>query len=201
MTTTASETVSYQWLSDTAPIPGATAATYVVTAANASHHLSCQVTIAGDGGSTAATTGFDAIPSQTQGKVLETFTGSDKHGASSASVPVTCSPQADGSCKITLTLTAVQTVHHKSKLVTVGSSTTVIGAGVKRTLSVSLNAAGLRMLRNHRSLAVTLTVKGTVIGRLNATLQTAKITFGSAAKGGRRSKTKARATHARRQAR
>jgi hypothetical protein len=199
VTTTATETVAYQWLSDTAAISGATGATYVVVAANASHHLSCQVTIAGDGGSSSATTGFDAIPSQSLGKVLETFTGTDKHGATSASVPVTCSPQADGSCKITLTLTTLQSVHHKLTLTKVGSSTTSIGSGSKRTLTVALNAAGRRLLRSHHSLAVTLTVKGTVLGKLIATLQTAKFSFGAAAKSGRHSSAKARATHAPRQ--
>ena len=199
VTTTASETASYQWLSDTVAIPGATAATYTVAGADASHHLSCQVTIAGDGGSAAATSGFDAIPSQSLGKVLETFTGADKHGATSASVPVTCSPQAAGSCKITLTLTIVQTVHNKRTVTTVGSSTTPIGAGVKRTLTVALNATGRRLLRKRHTLAVTLTVKGTILGKLNATLQTAKFSFGTAAKASGRSSAKARATHAPRQ--
>jgi hypothetical protein len=181
VTTIANETVSYQWLSDTAPIPAATAATYVVVAANAGHHLSCQVTIAGDGGSASATSGFASIPSQSQGKVLESIVGSDKHGATAASVPVTCSPQAAGSCKITLTLTVVQTVHHARTTTTVGSSTASFGAGTKRTLSVSLNAVGKRMLRNKHKLAVTLTVRGTLLGKLTATLQTYKFTFGAGA--------------------
>jgi hypothetical protein len=174
-TTTAVETVSYQWLRDTVPIPVAIAATYVVVAADAGHHLSCQVTIAGDGGSASATSGFASIPSQTQGTIRESFTGKDNHGATSASVPVTCSPQAAGSCKITLTLTVAR------KNTVVGSSTTSFGAGTKRTLSVSLNATGKRMLRNKRKLAVTLTVRGTVLGKLTATLQTYKFTFGAGA--------------------
>ena len=177
VTTVAGETVSFQWLSDTVPISTATAATYLIVATDAGHHLSCQVTIAGDGGSATATSGFASIPSQTQGKILETFTGKDKHGASSASVPVTCSPQASGSCKITLTLT----VRNQRKVTIVGSSTTSFGAGTKRTLSVSLNAAGKRMLRNKHRLAITLTVRGTVLGKLTATLQTYKLTFGAGA--------------------
>ena len=175
VTTTATETASYQWLRDTAPIPAATAATYLVVAADAGHHLSCQVTIAGDGGSASATTGFASIPSQTQGKIRESFAGKDNHGATSASVPVTCSPQAAGSCKITLTLTVAR------KNTVVGSSTTSFGAGSKRTLSVSLNATGKRMLRNKQKLAVTLTVRGTVLGKLTATIQTYKFTFGAGA--------------------
>jgi len=189
VTTTTGETVSYQWLSDTAPISAANAATYVVAATDASHHLSCQVTIAGDGGSASATSGFASIPSPSQGKVVESFAGADKHGANSASVPVTCSPQAAGSCKITLTLTVVQTAQHKRKTTVVGSSTTTFGAGTKRKLSVALNATGERMLRNNRKLAVTLTVRGTVLGKLTATLQTYNFTFGAGAAGA-----KARAT-------
>ena len=114
-------------------------------------------------------------------------------------MPVTCSPQAAGTCKITLKLAAVQTVKHKRKLTVVGTSTTTIAAGAKRTLKVSLNATGRRMLARKGSLAVTLTVHGTVLGRLTATLATDKFSFGGATGG--RSKSKARATHAPRQAR
>lgn len=182
VTTTASETVAYAWLRDTLTITGAAAATYVVAAADETHHLSCQVTIAGDGATVAATSGFDAVPSQTLGKITETFVGTDKHGASSASAPVTCSPQATGSCTITLLLTSTQTVRHKLQKITVGSSTTKLKPGTKRTLSVSLNATGKSLLKSKHTLAVTLTVSGTVIGTLKATLQTDRLTFGTKAK-------------------
>ena len=138
VTTTAAETVTYAWLRDTVPIAGAAAATYVIAAADETHHLSCQVTISGDGGSASATSGFDAVPSQTQGKITETFVGTAKRGATSVSAPVTCSPQASGNCTITLLLTTNQTVRHKSQKVIVGSSTTKLRAGTTRTLSVSL---------------------------------------------------------------
>ena len=52
-----------------------------MAAADETHHLSCQVTIAGDGGSATATSGFDAIPSQTGGKITESVVGTAKHGA------------------------------------------------------------------------------------------------------------------------
>jgi hypothetical protein len=178
VTTTSTETVAYQWLSDTAPIAGATGATYVIAPTDASHHLSCQVTISGDGGSAVATSVFDAVPSQTAGKIVESSVGSDKHSANSVSVPVTCSPQAAGSCKITLTLTTVVTAHHRSQTIKVGSASTTLGAGSKKTLSVSLNATGKRMLRNRHTLKVTLTVRGTILGVLTATLKTDKVTFG-----------------------
>ena len=182
VTTTATETTAYQWLSDTLPIAGATAATYVIVATDQTHHLSCQVTIAGDGGSASATSGFDGVPSQTQGKINETIVGTDSHGATSASAPVTCSPQATGSCTITLRLTVKQTVHGKQQTVTVGSSTTKLKPGASRRLSVSLNATGRSLLKKQHKLAATLTVSGTLLGRLTATLQTDKLTFKTAAK-------------------
>jgi hypothetical protein len=46
-----------------------------------------------------------------------------------------------------------------------------------RTLRVSLNAAGKRLLARKRKLAITVALKGTVIGILVATLQTDKLTF------------------------
>ena len=182
VTTTAGETVAYAWLRDTLAIAGAAAPTYLVAAADETHHLSCQVTIAGDGASVAATSGFDAVPSQTLGKITTTFVGTDKHGATSAIAPVTCSRQATGNCTITLLLTSTQTVRHKLQKVTVGSSTTKLKPGTTRTLSVSLNATGRSLLKSRHTLAVTLTVSGTVIGILKATLQTDKFTFGTKTK-------------------
>ena len=175
VTTTAAETVTFQWLSDTVAIPGATTATYLIAATDATHHLSCQVTISGDGASVAATSGFAAVPSQTASKIILSFAGSDKHGATSASVPVTCSPQASGNCTIKLVLT----VRRNGKSVIVGSSTTKFGAGTTRTLSVSLNASGKRLLKNQHTLTATLTVSGTILATLNATLRTAKVVFGT----------------------
>jgi hypothetical protein len=180
VTTTPTETVTYAWLRDTVPIAGATAATYVVTSADETHHLSCQVTISGDGGSASATSGFEAAPSP-QGTITETSVGTAKRAASSVSAPVTCSPQATGSCTITLFLTAKQTVHGKRQTVSVGSSTTKLAAGKTRTLSVSLNATGRRLLKKKR-LATTLTVTGTILRTLMAALQADKLVFGTKAK-------------------
>jgi hypothetical protein len=177
VTTTAADTVGYQWLSDTAPIAGATMATYVIAVTDQTHHVSCQVTISGDGGSASAISGYDGVPSQSAGKITESFVGTDKRGASSVSAPVTCSPQAPAGCTIKLLLTATKTVKHRSQQVTVGSSTAKLGVGARRTLSVSLNATGQRMLKKQHTLGVTFTVSGTVVGRLTANLQSAKLVF------------------------
>ncbi len=177
VSTTAAETVSYQWTSDTTVIVGATSATYVIAPTDQGHHIGCQVTISGDGGSASAISGFDGVPSQTGATINETLVGTDKRGANSVSAPVTCSSEAPAGCTIKLALVGIKTAHHLSQKVAVGSATDKLAAGASKTLSVTLNAAGRMLLRKQHTLAVTLTVSGTVIGTLKATLQTAKLTF------------------------
>ena len=173
VTTTAPETVVFAWTRDTVAIPGATAATYLVGAADETHHLACVVTIAGDGGSATATSGFDAIPNQNGSKILESFAGTASHSATTAKAPVTCSPQAAGKCTFVLTLTTKQ----NGKQTVLGRSSSSVAISAKATLSVHLNAAGRALLARKRKLAMTLTVKGTVLGTLTATLQTDHFTF------------------------
>jgi hypothetical protein len=177
VSTTAAETVGYQWTSNTVAIVGATSPTYVIATADQGHHISCQVTISGDGASVSAISGFDGVPSQTGATIHETLVGTDKRGANSVSAPVTCSSQASAGCTIKLTLVGIRTAHHLSVKVAVGSVTAKLATGASKTLSVTLNAAGRMLLKKQHKLAVTLTVSGTVIGTLKATLQTAKLTF------------------------
>jgi len=177
VTTTASETVAYQWLSDTLPIAGATAATYVVAASNETHHLSCQVTIGGDGGTTSAVSGFDSIPAQSGGKVVESFVGTAKMSSTTVRAPVTCSVEAAGHCTFKLTLTTPETVNHKRKNVAVGTRSATVSTGSTVTLTVTLTAAGKRLLAAQHRLAITFSVSGTVLGTLTATLQTAHFTM------------------------
>jgi hypothetical protein len=179
VTTTAPETVSYTWLRDSVPIAGATADGYLIASADQTHHLSCQVTVSGDGGSASATSGFEAVPSQT---TVESFVGTASSQATSISAPVTCSPLAAGSCTIQLRLSANRIVHHKRRAVTVGSLTTKLPAGRRRMLSVSLNVTGRRLLRERHRLLTTLAVSGTILGTLTANLQTEQFAFGTQAK-------------------
>jgi hypothetical protein len=175
--TTASEVVAVQWLSDTAPIPSANTPTYVVQPTDATHHLSCQVTISGDGGSATATSGFDAIPAQAGPKITESFAGTATDSARTVKVPVTCSPQAASQCTFTLTLTTTQTVNYTVMTVPIGSSKATLGPGATGALSVSLSASGRTLLNQKHTLQVLFTLKGTLLGTLTATLQTAKFKF------------------------
>ncbi len=177
VTTTAAETVSYQWTRDTVAIVGATATTYVIVAADETHHLACEVTVSGDGGSATSISGYDGVPAQSGATVTESVVGTAKRGAVSVSAPVTCSRQSTAGCTITLVLVGVSTAHHGSTKVAVGSASAKLAAGATKTLSVTLNAAGRKLLRKQHTLSVTLTVSGTLIGTLKATLQTDKLTF------------------------
>jgi hypothetical protein len=177
VTPTAAETVSYQWTRDTAAIAGATSPTYVIAVTDQTHHLSCQVTISGDGGSATGISGFDGVPAQSGATITESFVGTAKRAANSVSAPVTCSPQAVGGCTITLALVGIKTAHHQSVKVPVGSLTAKLAANATKRLTASLNAAGRMLLKKQHTLSVTLTVSGTVIGTLKATLQTDKLLF------------------------
>jgi hypothetical protein len=172
------DTIAYQWQRDSVAIAGAVGATYLVTAADATHHINCAVTIAGDGGSATAQSGFNGIPSQSASKITESSAGKDKRKANTVSLPVTCAALQTSKCKFTLTLT----VGSGKKAVVVGSSTSTLKGGAKKTLKVSLNATGTRMLRSHHPLKVNFTLRGTLIGSLTAVLRTDRLTFGSQAK-------------------
>ena len=162
--------IAYGWLSDGTPVAGATAATYRVTPADETHHLRCQVSISGDGATTTALSGFDSIPSQTKVRITETHVGAITHGRTWLSVPLTCSPQAAGSCTITVRLTALRIVLHRKRTITIGAATDVLAAGATHAVTVWVNGKGKRLLKKRHRLRVTLTATGTVVGTLAATL-------------------------------
>ena len=181
-TPTPPTTVAYAWLADSAPIAGATAATHLVSPADASHHLRCQVSISGDGAITTATSDFKSIPSQTGVSITETRVAAVTHRSTWVRAQITCSPQAAGSCTLTLRLTAIKTVHHRSRATTVGFARATLAAGATRTLTTWLNDKGKHLLTKRHRLAVTLTVTGTVLGTLVATLRDETLVLGPAKK-------------------
>jgi hypothetical protein len=93
-------------------------------------------------------------------------------------VPITCSPQAAGSCTLTLRLTAVRIVRYRRGTITVGFATATLAAGATRTLTAWLNEKGKRLLKKRRRLGVTVTVTGTVVGTLVATLREERVVLG-----------------------
>ncbi len=170
--------VAYVWLADTTPIAGATAATHLVGPADVGHHLRCQVSISGDGAVTTAASGFADIPAQTAVVITETRVAAATHRATWVRVPITCSPQAAGSCALTLRLTAVRIVHYRRRTITVGFATGVLAAGATRTLTAWLNEKGKCLLKKRRRIEVTVIVTGTVVGTLVATLREETVVLG-----------------------
>jgi hypothetical protein len=74
------QTNALQWLLDGAPIAGATASSYTVTAADVGHALSCQLTLSNPfGSSTATSSAVTALPPPPPKPVLKSLKLSPKH--------------------------------------------------------------------------------------------------------------------------
>ena len=173
VTVPAGLTVVYKWVRDTTTIAGATAGTYVVALVDETHHLYCNATISGDGGSAGAGSGYVAVPAETLGTISETTAGKPSAGPSgTVSLTVTCSPQAVSNCSVSLHLTTLG--KHK---VVIGASSTRITPGAKVKVKVSLNAAGRSLLSKNHHLTATLSVSGTVVGVISATIKRQSVTF------------------------
>jgi hypothetical protein len=169
-------TLAYAWLRDTRTIGGAGGASYLVGPPDVSHHLQCRVTASAPEGARSANSVFVTVPAGGLGTISETYVGAPRVGSAAVSVPVVCSPQAYGSCTLQLRL-AVQRTHHATA--TVGASTARLRPGARSTATVRLNASGRRTLAHAHRLTVGLSVSGTVVGALRASLRSATVTFGA----------------------
>jgi hypothetical protein len=189
----ASVTVSYAWLRDTQAVASANSSTYTVSSADVSHHLQCRVTATNAGGSESATSSFVTVPAGGLGAISETQVGTPRVTGATVSVPLTCSAQAAGSCTITLRLTVVETLHGtrvvavaaaraRHATVTVSASTVHLKPTQRLTVNLTLNATGRRLLAHLRQMPVRLSVSGTVVGALSATLKSATLTLSRSGK-------------------
>jgi hypothetical protein len=181
-------TFSYAWLRDESPIPSANTSSYKVGSADATHHLQCQVIATNAAGSASAHSAFVAIPAQgVLAAVGETTVGAVQAAHGHVSASVTCSAQASHGCTLTSRLSAVESVRDghiltlsshslpsvpgaRNVTLALGSASTSIGAGRGASVSVSLNATGRSLLSRLGRLPLTFTLKGTVIGVLDALL-------------------------------
>jgi hypothetical protein len=187
-------TLAFAWLRDTHAIAGANGSTYTVASADVTHHLQCRVTATNVAGSASASSAFVTVPAGGLGSVSETHVGTPRVTGTTVSVPVTCSAQAAGSCTIVLRLTVVETLRGGRPIavaarrrsqrvtVTIGASTVHLGAGQQRTVTVALNGTGRRLLARLHKLTARLSVSGTVVGAIGASLRSATVTLGGAGK-------------------
>ncbi|HWX97482.1 MAG TPA: fibronectin type III domain-containing protein [Solirubrobacteraceae bacterium] len=208
VTSGATAQLSYQWLRDLRPIPGATGTSYVVRFADTAHHLQCQVTATDAGGSATARSSFVTVPVQgVPASTGETLVGRAHARGPRVSVPVTCSPLALSGCRLTLRVTAVETIR-AGRIVAITARSprrpSAHTGGVRRvtvtfgivharlaprqhaSVSLLLNAAARRLLASRHRMAVRVIVSGTVIGVIESALSEQTLELGATRRAGAR---------------
>jgi hypothetical protein len=186
-------TLAYAWLRDTRAIAGANGPVYVVDGADVSHHLQCRVTATNAAGSASATSAFVTVPAGGLGSISETIVGAPRAGRAAVRVPLSCSAQAVRRCTIQLRLSVIETLRG-SRIValsaqgtrrvtlTVGSRTLHLSPRQRYIATVALNATGRRLLARVHRMLVRLSVRGTVVGVISASLKSATLTLGAPGK-------------------
>jgi hypothetical protein len=171
--------LSYVWLRDSRAIAGAGDSSYKVKSADAKHHLQCRVSATNAGGTLTASSAYVSVPAAgTPASVDETSVGAPGVHASTVSVPVRCSKRASAGCRITVRLSVTQLTRSKRRRqVVLGSTTVHLSRGQAHTITTSLHSAGRHLLAHEHRLSISLSVSGTIIGALNATLKTATLTL------------------------
>ena len=173
--------VTYAWVRDATVIAGATGSSYLVNTADATHHLQCRATATDAAGSVTAGSAFVAIPVMgVLAAVGETKVGRVTAGGTVISVLVSCSSRAPGGCTIALRVTIKQTrsgrpVRHVT--LTLAAASVHLKQGEQRKIPLKLNITGRRLLASDHRLTVKLSVSGTVIGALSASLETTTVTL------------------------
>ncbi|MGA8352919.1 MAG: hypothetical protein WB698_01970 [Solirubrobacteraceae bacterium] len=203
---TATTVVAYVWWRDASPIAGANKQFYKIGPEDAGQHLQCEVIATDEAGSASARSAFVAVPAEgVPAAAGETTIGVPRIVGNALKVPISCSPEADPSCKLELRLTAVETLRggqllavtarvparrspsDHSQPVTLLARKVSVPAGKQRTISTQLNATGRQLLSKTKRLSAQLTVEGTVIGVLNATIAKEQVSVAApSAKSGRR---------------
>jgi hypothetical protein len=201
---TASARIAFTWLRDLLPISGATGSTYVVRGSDAGFHIQCLVTASDAGGNASAKSAFVTIPIEgLPAAVGETSVSRAQVRGRTISVPVRCSSEASAGCQVVIRVTVVEIVSGRRVIgvaaaggqpprrrgsraavrrvtVAVAGLRTHLARGQRRTLVLTLNRTGRALLAHRRSLPATVTVSGTVIGVIEASLAQQRIVLGTA---------------------
>jgi hypothetical protein len=129
--------------------------------------------VSGDGGTAGSSSGYVSVPAETLGTIDETTAAKASVSGEAVTTTITCSPQALSQCTISLRLT-VGSGHH---IVSIGSKTERLAIGASVKVTMSLNAAGRRLLSSKHHVKATLTVSGTIVGVVNGTIKKQSITL------------------------
>ena len=195
--------LTYAWLRDLIPIPGAAGSTYTVKGQDTGHHLQCQVTATDGGGSATAKSAFVTIPvGGVPVSAGETTIGRAAFRSGKLIVPVSCSSQASGGCKVSLHLTVVETLSGgrvvavaarapharksaglRRRTVTLMSVRLRLGRGAHTTVAAALGTTGRRLLARERRFSANLKVTGTIIGVIEGQLAQQLVTLSNGAHG------------------
>jgi hypothetical protein len=191
--TSGNATLTYAWIRDATVIADATSSSYVVNGADAQHHLQCRVTATDAAGSATASSGFVAVPAMgVLAATGETKVGRVSASATTIAIPLTCSSQAPAGCAISVRVTTRQArssgkgkqARRVTVTVTLAGATVHLKRGEQRTLALPLSAADRKLLSRARHLSANVSVTGTVIGELKATLANVALTLRDGAAGG-----------------
>lgn len=177
----AAATLRYAWLRDLVAIPGATGSVYSVRDIDTGHHLQCEVTATDGGGSATARSAFVTVPVQgVPAAAGETRVGSARYRAGRVLVPVECSPQAQEGCRVSVRVTATETLRGRRIVAlasalrrvnaTIGFARAHLAAGQSGELAVAIPAAVRRLLGGRRRVSLQVLVSGTVVGVIEASL-------------------------------
>jgi hypothetical protein len=196
-------TLHYSWIRDAHRISGATGSSYLVKDSDAKHHLQCTVTATNAAGGATASSAFVAIPAQ--GIVVaagESAVGRAFPRGFAVVVPLTCAAHSAGSCQMSMRLTSVETLRgnklvalssrksHRPRLrqrtITLASATVTLAPAAHTEYLLTLGSAGRQLLHHSHRLPARLAIAGTVIGSLQASLGTQRLTLSSTAHGARR---------------
>jgi Alpha galactosidase A/Alpha galactosidase C-terminal beta sandwich domain len=180
-------TFRYAWLRDTDTIARAANGSYKVGAADAKHHLQCRVTATDVAGSATASSAFVAIPARgVIAAVGETRVGRIAVAGGAIEVPVRCSAQASRGCTITARATARMAVsragsagRRRYSTVVLARASARLRPGQPQTVTLRLTGLARRVLEHAHRLAVTVSVRGTVIGIIAGELATTRISLRS----------------------
>ena len=195
--------LTYAWLRDLIPIAGAASSTYTVKGQDTGHHLQCQVTATDGGGSATAKSAFVTIPvGGAPVSTGETAIGKAAFRNGRLIVAVSCSSQASSGCKVSLHLTAVETLSGgqivavaariprarksaglRHRTVTLASVRLRLGRGAHMTVAAALGTSGRRLLAREHHFTASLNVRGTIIGVIEGQLAQELVTLSSGAHG------------------
>jgi hypothetical protein len=198
--------LTYAWLRDQIPIPGASGSTYAVKGQDTGHHLQCEVTATDGGGSASAKSAFVTIPAGgAPASAGETTVGTAVFKSARVSVPIVCSPQASGGCEVALRVQAVETLSGgrivavaagakprargtaaalRHVTVTLASVRVRVARGAHTTVLAALDTTGRRLLASVRHFSAYAYVRGTVIGVIEAQLSQQLVALSSSSSHG-----------------